>query len=181
MGAGGHLNETATKIAWTRTSREMHGNRPRGTKLVHGKLKMISSKEASWMKMKKKLSIWQVLNCTTPLPQRETREELLQKREQPSMSSRVVVVAIIRKVQTRKVQGAGKGKSKGQGKNRNCHGRAPGQSSNASTSQAAKRPHKPMPSSTIPCLKCGSRDRESGKCPKNQEHRSYNGFRRDKQ
>ena len=51
------------------------------------------------------------------------------------MTSRVVVVAIIRKVQTRVVVVAGKGKSKGQGKNRNSHGRAPGQLSNASTSQ----------------------------------------------
>ena len=69
------------------------------------------------------------------------------------------------------VSGAGKGKSKGQGKNRNSHGRAPGQSSNASTSQAGMSLHKPMP--TRPCLKCGSRDHETGKCPKNQEHRSY--------
>ena len=63
---------------------------------------------------------------------------------------------------------AGKGKSKGQGKNRNGHGRAPGESSNASMSQAGMRPLKPMPPSTRPCLKCGSPDHESGKCPKNQ-------------
>ena len=42
-----------------------------------------------------------------------------------------------------------------------------------STSQAGTRLHKPMPPSTRPCLKCASRDHESGKCPKNQEHRSH--------
>ena len=51
------------------------GYEPRGTKLVHKKLKTISSKEASRMKMKKKFSMWQVLNWTKPLPQRETRTE----------------------------------------------------------------------------------------------------------
>ena len=30
-----------------------------------------------------------------------------------------------------------------------------------------------MPASARPCLKCGSRDHESGMCPKNQEHKSY--------
>ena len=39
------------KVPRTRTSRETHGNRPRGTKLVHGKLMTISSKEASQMKL----------------------------------------------------------------------------------------------------------------------------------
>ena len=56
-----HLSETATQSAWNAKSREVHGNMPRGTKLVHGKLKTISSKEASRMKMKK-LSIWPVLD-----------------------------------------------------------------------------------------------------------------------
>ena len=87
--------------------------------------------------------------------------------------ARAIVVTVIRMVQTRKVSQAGKGKSEGQGKNRNRHGPAPGQSSNAPTSQAGRKPHKPMPPSTRPCLKCGSRDHEPGKCPKNQEHRSY--------
>ena len=66
----------------------------------------------------------------------------------------------------KKGSGAGKGKSKGQGKNRHSHGRAPGQSPTASTSQAGTRPHKPMLPPRRPCLKCGSRDHESGKCPK---------------
>ena len=35
------------------------------------------------------------------------------------------------------------------------------------------RLHKPTPPSARPCLKCGSRDHEAGKCPKNQERRSY--------
>ena len=86
--------------------------------------------------------------------------------------------------------GTGKCKRKGQGKNRDSHDRAPGKSSNASTSQDGTRPLKPMHPSTRPCLKCGSRDHESGKCPENQEHRSHMahamgfhsvvfGFRRD--
>ena len=73
----------------------------------------------------------------------------------------------------KKGSGAGKGISKGQGKNRNSRGRAPGQSSNAPTSQAGTRLHKPMPPSVRLCLKCGSRDHESGKCPENQDHRRY--------
>ena len=74
---------------------------------------------------------------------------------------------------SKKGSGAGKGKSEGQGKNRSSRGRAPGQWSNASMSQSGTRPHRPMPPSTGPCLKCGSPDHESGKCPKNQEHKSY--------
>ena len=73
----------------------------------------------------------------------------------------------------KKGSGAGKGKRKGQGKNRDCDGRAPGQTSNASTTQAGTRPHKSIPPLTRPCLKCGSRDHESGMCPKNQENSSY--------
>ena len=68
---------------------------------------------------------------------------------------------------------AGKGKGKGHGKNRDSRGRVIGQSSKTSTSQAGMRLHKPTPPSARPCLKCGSRDHEAGKCPKNQEHRSY--------
>ena len=70
----------------------------------------------------------------------------------------------------KKVPGAGKGKGKGQGKS---HVGAPAQSSNAPTSHARTRPHKPMLPSVRPCLKWGSRDHDSGKCPRNQEHRSY--------
>ena len=47
------------RLPGTRASREIQGNRPPGTKLEHGKMKMISAKEASQMKMKKKPSIWQ--------------------------------------------------------------------------------------------------------------------------
>ena len=68
---------------------------------------------------------------------------------------------------------AGKGKGKGQGKDRDSRRQAYGQSSNLSASQTGTRLHKPMPSSVRPCLKCGSRDHESSKCAKNQEHRSY--------
>ena len=49
------------KMLGTRTIREMHENKPLATKLVHGKLKTISSKEASRMKMKK-VPIRQSLN-----------------------------------------------------------------------------------------------------------------------
>ena len=66
-----------------------------------------------------------------------------------------------------------KGKGKGQGKNRDIHGRASGQSPNTPKNPAGTRPHRPIPTSARPCVKCGSRDHESGKCPKNQEHRSY--------
>ena len=99
----------------------------------------------------------------------ETRAKQLHKREQSCMISRVVVAGSILKVQTRKAQGKGKG----QGKNRDSRGRAPGQSSNAPTSQAGTRPRKLMPPSVRSFLKCGSRDYESGKCPRNQEYRSY--------
>ena len=66
-----------------------------------------------------------------------------------------------------------KGKGKRQGKNRNSRGRASGLSSNIPKSQAGTRPHNPISTSARPCLKCGSRDHESGKFPKNQEHRSF--------
>ena len=78
-----------------------------------------------------------------------------------------------RQVANKKGSRAGRGKGKGQGKNRESRGRAPGQSSNAPTTQAGTRPHNTMPPSVRPCLKCGSRDHESGKCPRNHEHRSY--------
>ena len=45
-----HSNETATGSAWNANE-----SREPGTKLDHGKLKMISSKKASRMKTKKKL------------------------------------------------------------------------------------------------------------------------------
>ena len=68
---------------------------------------------------------------------------------------------------------AGEGKGKGQGKNRDSRARGSGQSSNMLTSQAGTSLHTPMPTSARPCLQWGSRDHESGKCPKNQEHRCY--------
>ena len=74
---------------------------------------------------------------------------------------------------SKKGPGAGKDKGKAQSNKRNNHGRAPGQSSNVSMSQAGTRPQKPMTPSTRPCPKCGSRDHESDNCPKNQNHRSY--------
>ena len=66
-----------------------------------------------------------------------------------------------------------KGKGKGQGKNRDIRGRASGQSQNTSKNTARMRPHRPVPLSVRPCLKCGSRDHESGKCLKNEEHSGY--------
>ena len=56
-----------------------------------------------------------------------------------------------------------KGKGKGQDKNRDIHGRASGQSPNTPKNPAGTRPHRPVPTSARPCLKCGSRDHESGK------------------
>ena len=68
---------------------------------------------------------------------------------------------------------AGESKGKGQGKDRDSRRQAYGQLSNLSTSQTGTGLHKPMSSSVRPRLKCGSRDHEPSKCPKNQEHRSY--------
>ena len=91
------------------------------------------------------------------------------------MISRAVVLVIILKVQTRKAQGQERAKVKDTGKNRDSRGGAPGQSSNAPTIQARTRRHKPMSPSVRPCLKCGSRNHEYGKCPRNQEHRKLHG------
>ena len=80
-------------------------------------------------------------------------------------------VATIRKVQIRKAQERAKVKEKA--RTETVVVERGNKSSNASMSQAGTRSHKPMPPLTRHCLKCGSRDHESGKCPKNREHRSY--------
>ena len=151
-------------------SREMHGDTPPGTKLVHGKLKTTSSKEASGDEDEE-----EVLS----LAETQLNEALERNARRTVAQARAVMHDIwgcrggcCPQGPSKKGSRAGEGTSKGQCKNRNSHGRAPGHSSNASTSQAGMRPHKPMPPSTRPCLKCGSRDHESGKFPKNQEHRS---------
>ena len=67
------------------------------------------------------------------------------------------------------------GQCQGHSKNRDSFGlgRAPGQSPYSSTSQAGMRLHMPLHAPVRPRLKRGSREHESGECPKNQEHRRY--------
>ena len=77
----------------------MHGNRPRGTKLRHGKLKTIRSKDASREEEEEGFNL-----AGTQLNEALASEERLRKREQSCMAPRVVVLAIFWKVQTRSVQ-----------------------------------------------------------------------------
>ena len=58
----------------------MHGKKPPGTKLVHGKLKTISSKEASPTKTKKKLFNLAGTQLNEVLPQRNARRTVAQAR-----------------------------------------------------------------------------------------------------
>ena len=64
-------------------------------------------------------------------------------------------------------------KAKATSRDTRGQGRATAQLTSSSTSQAGMTLQKPRPVPVRPCSKCGSRDDESDKCPKNLEPRRY--------
>ena len=146
----------------TRTSREMHGNRLPGTKLVHGKAEDHQF-EGSFADEDEE----EAFNLAGTRLNEALASERIARRTVAQARAIMHDLKSCRggycpQGSNKKGSGAGKGKGEGQGKNRDSHRRAPGQSANASTSQAGTKLHKPMPPSTRPCLKCGSRNHESG-------------------
>ena len=151
-------------------SRWAQANRHPGTVKVP---KMPCLTGDSQMKTKRKLSVWQEHHWIKHSPQSEAQDEQWRKRELSCMTSRAVVEVTVLKVATRKESMLKRAKAKARVETTEGTDEVTRQSHNSVTGQAGMRSHEPMPVPIRPCLKRGSRDHESDKCPKNQEYWSY--------